>query len=248
MAANNEVGTLHPIGEIGRLCKERGILFHTDAAQAIGKVPIDVQAMGIDLLSISGHKIYAPKGIGALYVRRRHPRVILEPVMFGGGHERGLRSGTLNVPGAVGLGMALQIAREEMAEEAERLRALRDRLHQRISERLEDIHLNGHPEERLPHSLNLSFAYVEGESLLIALDGIAVSSGSACTSEKRAPSHVLKMMGISDDLAQTSIRFGLGRFNTQEEVDEVSERVAEVVTRLREISPLYEMARSSTSQ
>jgi cysteine desulfurase len=242
MAANNEVGTLHPIADIGRICKERDILFHSDAAQAVGKVPIDVQEMGIDLLSISGHKIYGPKGIGALYVRRRHPRVILEPIMFGGGHERGLRSGTLNVPGAVGLGMALQIARDEMEVEAERLRALRDRLYQRITARLQDVHLNGHPQERLPHNLNLSFAYVEGEALLIALDGVAVSSGSACTSEKRSPSHVLKAMGLSDELAQTSIRFGLGRFNTEQEVDDVSERVAEAVTRLREISPLYEMA------
>jgi cysteine desulfurase len=248
MAANNEVGTLHPIADIGRICKERGILFHTDAAQAIGKIPIDVAAMGIDLLSISGHKIYGPKGIGALYVRRRHPRVTLEPLLFGGGHERGLRSGTLNVPGAVGLGAALHIAQAEMAAEADRLRALRDRLHERISGRLEEIHLNGHPEERLPHSLNLGFAYVEGEALLIALDGIAVSSGSACTSEKRSPSHVLKAMGVGDDLAQTSIRFGLGRFNTQEEVDAVSERVAEAVTRLREISPLYEMARGDTKR
>jgi cysteine desulfurase len=248
MAANNEVGTLHPVAEIGRICKEREILFHTDAAQAVGKIPIDVQAMGIDLLSISGHKVYGPKGIGALYARRRNPRVVLEPLMYGGGHERGLRSGTLNVPGAVGLGMALEIARVEMAGEAERLRALRDRLYRGITERLEEVHLNGHPEERLPHNLNLSFAYVEGEALLIALDGVAVSSGSACTSEKRAPSHVLKAMGISDDLAQTSIRFGLGRFNTEAEVDEVSGRVAEAVLRLREISPLYEMARSSTSQ
>ena len=242
MAANNEVGTLHPIADIGRICKERDILFHSDAAQAVGKVPIDVQEMGIDLLSISGHKIYGPKGIGALYVRRRHPRVILEPIMFGGGHERGLRSGTLNVPGAVGLGMALQIARDGMEGEAERLRELRDRLYQRITARLQDVHLNGHPQERLPHNLNLSFAYVEGEALLIALDGVAVSSGSACTSEKRSPSHVLKAMGLSDELAQTSIRFGLGRFNTEQEVDDVSERVAEAVTRLREISPLYEMA------
>jgi len=248
MAANNEVGTLHPIAEIGRICKERDILFHSDAAQAVGKVPIDVQAMGIDLLSISGHKVYGPKGIGALYVRRRHPRVILEPIMFGGGHERGLRSGTLNVPGAVGLGMALQIARDEMDVEAGRLRALRDRLYQRITARLQDVHLNGHPQERLPHNLNLSFAYVEGEALLIALDGVAVSSGSACTSEKRAPSHVLKAMGLSDDLAQTSIRFGLGRFNTEQEVDDVSERVAEAVTRLREISPMYEMAHEGRTQ
>ncbi len=245
MFANNEVGTLHPIAEIGALCKERGVLFHTDAAQAVGKVPVDVRAMGIDLMSISAHKVYGPKGIGALYVRRKDPRVRLEPILHGGGHERGLRPGTLNVPGAVGLGTALEIARAEMPQESRRLRALRDRLQEGILRRVEDVRINGHPVERLPHSLNASFAYVEGESLLMALSDVAVSSGSACTSEKREPSHVLRAMGLSDSEAQTSIRFGLGRFNTQEEVDFVIERVAEAVRRLREISPLYEMARAA---
>jgi cysteine desulfurase len=245
MFANNEVGTLHPIAAIGALCKERGVLFHTDAAQAAGKVPIDVQAMGIDLLSISGHKIYGPKGIGALYVRRKNPRVVLEPMLHGGGHERGLRSGTLNVPGAVGLGAALEIACRELPGESARLRALRDRLQRGILERVDAVRVNGHPEERLPHSLNLSFAYVEGEALMMALEEIAVSSGSACSSARKEPSHVLRAMGIGDDLAATSIRFGLGRFNTEAEVDLVIERVADAVARLRAISPLYEAARRS---
>jgi cysteine desulfurase len=237
MAANNEVGTLHPIAALGAICKERGVLFHTDAAQAVGKIPIDVQAAGIDLLSISGHKIYGPKGIGALYVRRKNPRVFLEPLQFGGGQERGLRPGTLNVPGIVGLGAALAIAQAGLAEEARTVAALRDRLQAGIQARV--VILNGHPAERLPNNLNLSFAYVEGEALLLALDEVAVSSGSACTSEKREPSHVLKAMGVSDAMAQTSLRFGLGRFNTAAEVDEVIERVAIAVARLREISPLY---------
>ena len=243
MAANNEVGTLHPIAAVGALCHERGVLFHTDAAQAVGKVPIDVQAAGCDLLSISGHKIYGPKGVGALYVRRKNPRVILEPLLFGGGQERGLRPGTLNVPGIVGLGAALEIAREVLPDEARAVGALRDRLQTGILARVEDVVLNGHPTERLPNNLNLSFAYVEGEALLLSLDDVAVSSGSACTSEKREPSHVLKAMGVSDDMAQTSLRFGLGRFNTEAEVDEVIERVAIAVARLREISPLYAKAR-----
>jgi cysteine desulfurase len=239
MAANNEVGTLHPIAAFGAICKERGVLFHTDAAQAVGKIPIDVQAAGIDLLSISGHKIYGPKGIGALYVRRKNPRVLLEPLQFGGGQERGLRPGTLNVPGIVGLGAALAIAQVGMAEEASTVAALRDRLQAGIQARVGEVVLNGHPAERLPNNLNLSFAYVEGEALLLALDEVAVSSGSACTSEKREPSHVLKAMGVSDAMAQTSLRFGLGRFNTAAEVDEVIDRVAIAVARLREISPLY---------
>ncbi|HEU4400975.1 MAG TPA: IscS subfamily cysteine desulfurase [Candidatus Polarisedimenticolia bacterium] len=242
MFANNEVGTLHPIAAIGALCKEKGVLFHTDAAQAAGKVPIDVQELGVDLLSLSGHKLYGPKGIGALYVRRKNPRVILEPVLFGGGHERGLRPGTLNVPGIVGLGRALEIAVAEMPQESRRVGALRDRLQRGILDRLEEVRLNGHPTERLPNNLNLSFAYVEGESLLMALDDVAVSSGSACTSARKEPSHVLRAMGLSDAEAQTSIRFGLGRFNTEPEVDEVIERVVSAVTRLRAISPLYEMA------
>ncbi len=244
MTANNEVGTLHPVAELGAICKERGVLFHTDAAQAVGRIPIDVQAMGIDLLSISGHKIYGPKGVGALYVRRKDPRVILEPMQHGGGHERGLRPGTLNVPAIVGLGVALEIACAEMPAETKRLRALRDRLQAGILDRVEDVKLNGHPTERLPNNLNLSFAYVEGEALLMALSEIAVSSGSACTSARREPSHVLKAMGLSDTEAQTSLRFGLGRWNTQEEVDFIIECVAAAVARLREISPLYEAAQA----
>ena len=246
MFANNEVGTIHPVAAIGALCKERGVLFHTDAAQAAGKVPVDVQAMGIDLLSLSAHKVYGPKGAGALYVRRKNPRVILEPMLHGGGHERGLRPGTLNVPGIVGLAAALEIARAEMPLEARRLGALRDRLQEGILARVEDVQVNGHPTARLPHNLSLSFAYVEGEALLMALDDVAVSSGSACSSEKKEPSHVLRAMGLSDTQAQTSLRFGLGRFNTEQEVEHVIGRVAEAVARLREISPLYEMARRTT--
>jgi cysteine desulfurase len=245
MFANNEVGTLHPIAAIGAICKERGVLFHTDAAQAAGKVPIDVRGMGIDLLSISGHKVYGPKGIGALYVRRKDPRVVLEPMLYGGGHERGLRSGTLNVPGAVGLGAALEIAVAGMPVEAARLAALRDRLQRGILARVDAVQLNGHPVERLPHNLDLSFAYVEGEALMMALDDIAVSSGSACSSANKEPSPVLRAMGVGDDLASTSIRFGLGRFNTEAEVDHVIERVADAVGRLRAISPLYEAAREA---
>jgi cysteine desulfurase len=244
MLANNEVGTIHPAAAIGRICKERGVLFHTDAAQAAGKIPVDVQGLGVDLLSISAHKVYGPKGSGALYVRRRNPRVVLEPILLGGGHERGLRSGTLNVPGIVGLGAAFEIAGAEMPRESERLRGLRDRLHRGLAERIEDVRLNGHPIERLPHNLNLSFAYVEGEALLMALDDVAVSSGSACTSAKKEPSHVLRAMGRSDAEAVTSIRFGLGRFNTREEVDAVIERVEAAVRRLRAISPLYSEARA----
>jgi cysteine desulfurase len=245
MAANNEVGTLGPLAEIGALCKEHGVLFHTDAAQAIGKIPIDVQAAGIDLLSISAHKIHGPKGVGALYVRRKNPRVLLRPLLHGGGQERGIRPGTLNVPGIVGLGVALEIARNEMSVDSKRLEALRDRLQQGFQGHIADIVVNGDPERRLPNNLNVSFAYVEGEALLLALDGVAVSSGSACTSEKREPSHVLKAMGVSDTMAQTSLRFGLGRFNTEAEIDQVVERVAQAVERLREISPLYHEARAA---
>ena len=243
MLANNEVGTIHPVAEIGRICRERGVLFHSDAAQAVGKIPVDVQALGVDLLSISAHKIYGPKGAGALFVRRRNPRVVLEPILHGGGHERGLRPGTLNVPGIVGMGQALEIASAALPEESQRLRDLRDRLQRRILERIEDVSLNGHPTDRLPHNLNLSFDYVEGEALLMALDDVAVSSGSACTSAKKEPSHVLRAMGLSDAAAATSIRFGLGRFNTQEEVDDVVERLDGAVRRLRAISPLYAAAR-----
>jgi cysteine desulfurase len=247
MAANNEVGTVAPLEAIGRLCKERGILFHTDAAQAAGKIPLDVQALGIDLLSISAHKIYGPKGVGALYVRRRDPRVHLEPMVFGGGQERGLRPGTLNVPGIVGLGAALDIARAVLDEEAARTGRLRDRLRKGIAERVDGVHLNGDPEHRLPNNLNLSFEAVEGEALLLSLEGIAVSSGSACTSEKREPSHVLKAMGVSDTMAQTSIRFGLGRETTEAEIEQVIGRVAEAVKRLRDISPLSHAVRPQTA-
>jgi cysteine desulfurase len=242
MAANNEIGTLQPIAEIGRLCKERGVLFHTDAAQAAGKISLDVEAMGIDLLSLSAHKIYGPKGVGALYVRRREPRVRLEPILDGGGHEGGLRSGTLPVPLVVGFGKACELCRQEMTAEAERLRGLRERLRGGIMDRLSDVYLNGHPSERLPGTLNLSFAYVKGDALMMGLKNVAISSGSACTSASLEPSYVLKALGVDDELAHSSIRFGLGRFNTEEEVDYVIDEVARTVRRLREISPMYEMA------
>jgi len=241
MAANNEIGTVQPIEEIGKIAKEKGILFHVDAAQAMGKIPMDVQRMGIDLLSCSSHKMYGPKGIGVLYVRRKDPRVRLAPLFHGGGHEQGVRSGTLNVPGIVGLGKACEIAEKEMSEEATRLLWLRTRLHQAITKGLDEVHLNGHPEKRLPGNLNLSFSYVDGESLLMAIsEEVAVSSGSACSSASVEPSYVLKAIGTRPDLAHTSVRFGLGRFNTEEEVDYTAQRVVETVKRLREISPLYQ--------
>jgi cysteine desulfurase len=243
MAANNEIGVLQPIAEIGKLCHERGVLFHSDATQAVGKIPIDVQKMGIDLTSISGHKMYGPKGVGALYVRRKNPRVQVSPIIDGGGHERGMRSGTLNVPGIVGLGKACAICHEEMPRESKRLSGLRDRLKDKIMGQLDEVYLNGSMEHRLPNNLNISFAYVEGESLLMGINDIAVSSGSACTSATLEPSYVLKALGTGDDLAHSSIRFGIGRFNTEAEVDYVAERVIEVVRRLRELSPLYEMAK-----
>jgi cysteine desulfurase len=241
MAANNEVGTLHPVKEIGRVCKERGALFHTDAVQAVGTVPVDVEDMGIDLLSLSAHKMYGPKGVGALYVRRRDPRVRLEPMIDGGGHERGMRSGTLAVPNVVGLGKACVLCREEMGSEGARLAGLRERLREGIQGKLEGVHLNGHPTERLPGNLNLSFEFVKGEALLMGLRGVAVSSGSACTSANPEPSYVLRALGVGEDLAHSSIRFGLGRFNTESEVDYVIGEVVRVVNRLRELSPLYEM-------
>jgi cysteine desulfurase len=245
MAANNEVGTLQPIRAIGALCKERDVLFHTDAVQAVGKVPLDVEEMGIDLLSISAHKMYGPKGAGALYVRRRNPRVRLEPLFDGGGHEGGLRSGTLAVPNLVGLGVACDLCRQEMAAEAERLTALRERLRQGIMDGLSDVTLNGHPTERLPGNLNLSFAYVHGDALMVDLRNVAISSGSACTYASLEPSYVLRALGVSDDLARSSIRFGLGRFTTTEEIDYVIGEVCRAVTRLRAISPEYEMALAS---
>jgi cysteine desulfurase len=244
MAANNEIGTLNPIREIGRVCKEKGVLFHTDAVQAVGKVPIDVQEMGIDLLSLTAHKLYGPKGIGALYVRKKDPRVRLDPILDGGGHERGMRSGTLAVPLIVGFGKACDIAQREMPEEAARLLQLRERLREGIMSRLEETYINGHPTERLPGNINISFAYVEGEALMMGIKDVAVSSGSACTSASLEPSYVLRALGVGDELAHSSIRFGLGRFNTQEEVDFVIDQVVKAVTHLREMSPLYEMARS----
>ncbi len=243
MWANNEIGTIHPVAEIGRIAKEKGIIFHCDAVQAIGKVPVDFEKAGVDLASITAHKIYGPKGIGAIYVRSKGPRVRLTPQMDGGGHERGMRSGTLNVPGIVGLGAACEIAGMEMPEEARRLIQLRSQLQAGLFERLDEIYVNGHPTERLPGNLNVSFAYVEGESLLMGINDIAVSSGSACTSATLEPSYVIRALGIDDELAHSSIRFGLGRFNTLEEVDYVTDRVSKEVKRLREMSPLYEMAK-----
>jgi cysteine desulfurase len=243
MAANNEIGVLQPLEEIGTICRERGVLLHSDAVQAIGKVPIDVNKQKIDLASITAHKIYGPKGVGALYVRRKNPRVQISAIIDGGGHERGMRSGTLNVPGIVGLGKACAIASEEMPQESARLAGLRDRLKDSIMSRLDETYINGSVEHRLPGNLNISFAYVEGESLLMGINDIAVSSGSACTSATLEPSYVLKALGAGDDLAHSSIRFGIGRFNTQAEVDYVADRVVETVSRLRELSPLYEMAK-----
>jgi len=239
MAANNEIGILQPTKVIGRLAKERGILFHSDATQAVGKIPLNVEDMGIDLLSLTAHKIYGPKGIGALYVRATKPRVRIIAQIDGGGHERGMRSGTLNVPGIVGLGKAAELAQQEMGAEAERLIALRERLKAGLFAQIEDVRINGDAVQRLPGNLNLSFAYVEGESLMMGLKEIAVSTGSACTSASLEPSYVLKAIGLEDSLAHASIRFGLGRFNTVDEIDYAVQRVSEEVRRLREISPAY---------
>jgi cysteine desulfurase len=245
MYANNEVGTIQPVAEIGEICKDRGVLFHSDAVQAVGKTPVDVEADNIDLLSISGHKMYGPKGVGALYVRRRNPRVQLTAQMDGGGHERGTRAGTLNVPGIVGLGEACAIARREMPEEGVRLQRLRDRLRASLEAELDEVAVNGSMEHRLPHSLNMSFAWVEAESLMMGMSEVAVSSGSACTSATLEPSYVLKAMGVGDELAHCSIRFALGRFNTEQEVDYVAARAIEVVKKLRELSPVYEMVKEA---
>ncbi len=244
MMANNEIGVIQPMAEIGEICRKHGVLFFSDAVQAVGKVPVDVNAMKIDILSISGHKVYGPKGIGALYVRRKNPRVKLAGIIDGGGHERGMRSGTLNVPGIVGLGKALEIAIEEMPQEIKRLTYLRNKLKDGIMSQLEDCYINGSMESRLPGNLNMSFAYVEGEGLLMGMKGLAVSSGSACTSASLEPSHVLKALGVGDDLAHSSIRYGLGRFNTEEDVDYAIKITVEAVNRLREMSPLYEMAKA----
>ncbi|MCA2971352.1 MAG: IscS subfamily cysteine desulfurase [Acidobacteriaceae bacterium] len=243
MYANNEIGVVQPVAEIGKIAKERGVLFHTDAVQAVGKIPVNVIADQVDLLSVTAHKMYGPKGVGALYVRRKSPRVQLTAQMDGGGHERGMRSGTLNVPGIVGLGEACAIAQAEMPEESQRLRGMRDRLRARLEATLDEVFINGSMEHRLPHNLNMSFAYVEGESLLMGIDDIAVSSGSACTSATLEPSYVLKALGLGDDMAHTSIRFGLGRFNTEAEIDYVADKMIAVVTKLRELSPLYEMVK-----
>jgi cysteine desulfurase len=243
MYANNEIGVIQHIAEIGKMCKDRGVLFHTDAVQAVGKVPVDVIRDNIDILSLTAHKLYGPKGVGALYVRRRNPRVQITAQIDGGGHERGMRSGTLNVPGIVGLGEACAIAQREMAEESKRLRYLRDKLKNKLESELDEVYINGTMESRLPHNLNISFAYVEGESLLMGINDIAVSSGSACTSATLEPSYVLKALGAGDDIAHSSIRFGIGRFNTEEEVDYAADRVIDVVRKLRELSPLYEMAK-----
>lgn len=239
LAANNEIGTLQPIDAIGALCHEHGVLFHTDAAQAVGKLPIDVTHSNIDLLSISGHKIYGPKGIGALYVRRRNPRVDLAEQMHGGGHERGMRSGTLNVPGIVGLGAACELAAAEMASESTRLTALRDRLEAKLLSSLDHVRVNGAREQRLPGNLNMTFHGADSETLMMGLKDVAFSSGSACTSAKIEPSHVLRALGLDEEAAHSSIRFGLGRFNTEEEVDYVAERLVDVVKKLRELSPAY---------
>jgi cysteine desulfurase len=243
MFANNEIGTINPIAEIGALCKSRGVIFHTDAVQAVGKVPVDVNAMGIDLLSLTAHKIYGPKGVGAIYVRRKNPRVRLAALLHGGGHEKGMRSGTLNVPGIVGLGKACEVAKRVMPTEMPRVKAMRDRLWSLIQAELDEVYLNGHPTERLPNNLNVSFAYCEGESLMMGMKELAVSSGSACTSASLEPSYVLKALGIGDDLAHTSIRFSIGRYTTDEEIDFAAQKVIATVKKLRDLSPLYEMVK-----
>ena len=243
MYANNEIGVLQPIAEIGKLCHEKGVLFHSDGVQAIGKVPVNVIKDNIDLMSITAHKIYGPKGVGALYVRRKSPRVQITAQIDGGGHERGMRSGTLNVPGIVGLGKACELAMTEMPEESKRLSYLRDKLKKKLEDNLDEIHINGSMEHRLPGNLNMSFVYVEGESLLMGINDIAVSSGSACTSATLEPSYVLKALGLGDDVAHSSIRFGIGRFNTEAEVDYVADKLIDTVKKLRELSPLYEMVK-----
>jgi len=244
MFANNEIGTIQPVAELGKLAKEKGVIFHTDATQAVGKVPVDVEAMGVDLLSATAHMLYGPKGVGALYVRRKNPRVRIAPMVDGGGHERGMRSGTVPVPLVVGFGRAAEICREGMAEEGKRLAALRDRLQEQILSKVDEAYVNGHPSLRLPHNLNISFAYVEGESVLMGLNKeAALASGSACTSATLEPSYVISALGVDSELAHSSIRFGLHRFTTEEEVDFVARKTVEVVQRLREMSPLYELAK-----
>ena len=247
MAANNEIGTIHPIKEIGRMAKDRGILLHCDASQAVGKIPVNVDQMGIDLLSLTAHKMYGPKGAGALYVRAGKPPVKLAPLLDGGGHEHGMRSGTLNVAGIVGLGSACELCGQEMSAEGERVTALRERLKRSLMDRLDRVSLNGHPVARLPGNLNMSFAGIDGESLMMGLKEIAVSSGSACTSASLEPSHVLKAIGLEDAAAHASIRFGIGRFNTEAEIDYAAQRVVEEVSRLRQINPAYRAKQASES-
>ncbi|MFT3775543.1 MAG: IscS subfamily cysteine desulfurase [Minicystis sp.] len=241
MLANNEVGTVQPIAEIGKITRNKGVLLHTDAVQGIGKTAFDVEKMNVDLASITAHKMYGPKGVGALYVRRSKPRVRLVASMDGGGHEFGMRSGTLNVPGIVGFGKAAEIMKAEGAEEAKRILGLRERLRGRLQAELDALQINGSLDRRLPGNLNVSFSFVEGEALMMAIKEVAVSSGSACTSASLEPSYVLHAMGVGDDLAHSSIRFGIGRFNTEEEVDYVADLVIRKVNKLREMSPLYEM-------
>jgi cysteine desulfurase len=244
MFANNEIGTIQDVAAIGKLAKEKGIVFHTDATQAVGKIPVDVEAMGIDLLSCTAHLVYGPKGVGALYVRRKNPRVRVAPMVDGGGHERGMRSGTVPVPLAVGFGKAAEICMDVMPAESRRLAALRDQLQEVIVSQVDETFVNGHLERRLPHNLNVSFAYVEGESVLMGLNkDVALASGSACTSATLEPSYVISALGVDSELAHSSIRFGLHRFTTEEEVDFVGRRTVEVVRRLREMSPLYELAK-----
>jgi cysteine desulfurase len=243
MHGNNEIGTVQPMREISKICREKGALLHTDATQTVGKIPVNVLEDGIDLMSFTGHKMYGPKGVGALYVRRKSPRVQVTSQMDGGGHERGMRSGTLNVPGIVGFGHAAELCRQLMAEEMAKHGAMRDRLKDLLMSELDEVYINGTMESRLPHNLNISFAYVEGESLLMGINDIAVSSGSACTSATLEPSYVLKALGAGDDLAHSSIRFGIGRFNTDEELDYAAAKVIDVVKKLRELSPLYEMVK-----
>jgi len=239
---SNEIGTLNPVREIGALCHERKVLFFTDATQVVGKIPVDVEADNVDLLCLSGHKVYGPKGIGALYVRRKNPRVRLSAQMDGGGHERGMRSGTLNVPGIVGLGKACELASDDLEKDVEHGSRLRDLFEKKIFDRLDYVYINGDPDNRLPHATNLSFAYVEGESLIMGIKDLAVSSGSACTSASLEPSHVLRACDVGDELAHSSIRFSFGRTTTEEETIAAADQVIEAVERLRELSPLYEMA------
>ncbi|WP_242595162.1 IscS subfamily cysteine desulfurase [Corallococcus exiguus] len=242
MFANNEIGVVQPVAEIGKLCREKGVLFHCDAVQGVGKVPFDVEKMNVDLASISAHKMYGPKGVGALYVRRK-PRVRIAPMVDGGGHERGMRSGTLNVASIVGFGAAAEVAKLDLPEESARLFRLRERLRTGIMEQLDMVTVNGSLEHRMPGSLNISFSYVEGEALMMSIKDVAVSSGSACTSASLEPSYVLRALGVEEDMAHSSIRFGLGRFNTEEEVDFVIRLVVDKVRKLRDMSPLYEMAK-----